>query len=80
MATMEFEQIRSEALALSKSDRAELAHDLIASLKRSGEPNDDVEWDTKFRTRVSRIDDRTAQFVTRLELKRILRQRGAPKS
>jgi hypothetical protein len=50
------ENVRSEALTLSESERAELAHDLVASL--DGPPDADAEalWEAEILHRLSEID------------------------
>jgi len=41
MASVALEQLRTKVLALSESERAELAHELVASLDGDAEPGAD---------------------------------------
>lgn len=69
------EKLRSEALNLSETERAELAYNLDVSL--DGPPDADVEkaWDTEILRRLSEIDAGTASLVDRKELRRRMRAR-----
>ena len=75
MGSPTLEKIRSEALDLSESERAELAHNLVASL--DGPPDPDVEkaWDTEILRRLAEIDSGTANLIDREEFSRRLRAR-----
>ncbi len=77
MASVALDQLRSKALELSEADRAELAHDLVASL--DGKPDLDVadQWEVEIIRRLKQIDDGTAKFVDRDEMKRRMRLRFA---
>ena len=79
MASVALDQLRSKALELSETDRAELAHDLVASL--DGKPDLDVadQWEAEIIRRLKQIDDGTAKFVDRAELKRRMRLRFVQK-
>ena len=79
MNSPEFNEVRSEALALSESDREALAHELIASLDGPADLNASDEWDPAIPRRVKRIDAGAVQFVDRVELKCRLRQHLASK-
>jgi putative addiction module component (TIGR02574 family) len=75
MASGILEKVRSEALTLSESERAELAHDLVASL--DGPPDADAEalWEAEILHRLSEIDSGTANLIDREELRRRMRTR-----
>lgn len=78
MSSVALDQVRSQALELSEADRAELAHDVVASL--DGDPNQEVadEWDAEILRRLNQIDDGAAELVDRAELKRRIRQHLTP--
>ena len=78
MASVALEQLRTKVLALSESERAELAHDLVISL--DGDPDAGVadEWDAEVMRRLDQIDAGTATFVNREEFKRLLRHHLKP--
>ena len=75
MASGILEKVRSEALTLSESERAELAHDLVASL--DGPPDADAEplWEGEILRRLSEIDSGTAKLIDREEFRRRMRTR-----
>ena len=75
MASGILEKVRSEALTLSESEGAELAHDLVASL--DGPPDADAEplWDAEILRRLSEIDSGTANLIDREEFRRRMRVR-----
>lgn len=75
MASGILERVRSEALTLSESERAELAHDLVASL--DGPPDADAEplWEAEILRRLSEIDSGTAKLIDREEFRRRMRTR-----
>ena len=75
MSTERLRRLRSEMLALSEAERAELAHDLIQSLD---EPRDDgVEdaWDREISRRIGEIDAGQAELVDRAEFRRRIRKK-----
>ena len=67
------ERVRAEALNLSESERAELAHNLVASL--DGPADDDVEgsWDKEIQRRLAEINSGTAVAIDRREFSRRIR-------
>lgn len=69
------EKVRSEALNLSESERAELAHNLVASLDGPSEPDVEKAWDAEILRRLSEIDSSTANLIDREEFSRRLRAR-----
>jgi len=68
------EQIRNQALALSESDRAELARDLLKSLDGPPDPDANNAWDAEIERRLKQIDEGTVQPMDREELRRRFRQ------
>ena len=75
MGSPTLEKIRSEALDLSESERAELAHNLVASLDGPPEPDVEKAWDTEILRRLAEIDSGTANLIDREEFSRRLRAR-----
>lgn len=75
MGSAALQQVRSKALELTESERAELAHDLVASL--DGEPDLDAAaaWDEELLRRLSQIDEGIAVTIDRAELVRRMRAR-----
>ena len=78
MATATLEQLRTKVLALSESERAELAHELISSLDGEAEVGAGDAWDAEILRRLDEIERGTAQFVSREEFKRRVRQHLKP--
>ncbi len=70
-------KIRAEALSLPDEERAELAHDLIASLDTPADADTSDAWDAEISRRVAEIDAGTAKLVDRAELRRLMEQRIA---
>jgi hypothetical protein len=77
MATTPFDQIRSRALALSQSERSELAHELLASLDEPGERDVADAWDAEIHRHLRH--DVSLRIVDRLEVKRMMRRHLPPK-
>ena len=75
MGSPALEKVRSEALRLSETERAELAHNLVTSL--DGPADSDVEqtWDAEITRRLAEIDTGTAELVDREELRRRMQAR-----
>lgn len=75
MSSPTLDKVRSEALRLSETDRAELAHSLVESL--DGPPDADAEsvWDAEILRRLAEIDSGTAELIDREELRRRMRAR-----
>jgi len=75
MGNTTLEKVRSEALSLPETERAELAYNLVVSL--DGPPDADVEkaWDVEIMRRLSEIDSDTANLIDRKEFSRRLRAR-----
>lgn len=56
MTTAQLNSIRSEALALSETERARLANDLVASLDGPADPDLAEAWDVEICKRISEIE------------------------
>ena len=78
MGSTNLNTLRSEALRLSESERAQLAHDLMVSLDEPGEPDAADAWDQEILRRLGQIDAGTATLIDRDELRRRMRARLAP--
>ena len=78
MASVALDQLRNKALELSETERAELAHDLVASLDGKPDPGAADAWDAEILRRLQQIDDGTIGSVDRVELRRRMRQQFAP--
>jgi putative addiction module component (TIGR02574 family) len=75
MGSPTLEKIRSEALSLPESERAELAHNLVASLDGPSEPDAEKAWDAEILRRLAEIDAGTADLIDRKEFGRRMRAR-----
>ena len=75
MAPETLERLRTQASALSLSERAALAHELIASL--DGVRDDGVEqaWDDEIVRRISQVDAGNATLLSRDEFRQKMRSR-----
>lgn len=79
MASPALNQLRSKALELTESERAELAHDLVASLDGTPDSGAADEWDAEIVLRLQQVQDGTAKSVDRTELQRRMRQQFSPR-
>ena len=75
MSAHTLEKIRSEALSLSESERADLAHSLVTSLDGPADRDAGAAWDVEIQRRLAEIDTGTAQLVDREEFRRRMRER-----
>ena len=75
MATEALERIRTEVLELTEAERAELAHDLIASLDEPRESGVEDAWDREILHRISLIDSGQAKLLDREEFRQKIRAR-----
>jgi putative addiction module component (TIGR02574 family) len=75
MSAHTLEKIRSEALNLSESERADLAHSLVTSLDGPADQGVEKAWDAEVRRRLAEIDSGTAQLIDREEFGRRMRER-----
>jgi len=75
MATDALERIRTEVLELTEAERAELAHDLIASLDEPRESGVEDAWDHEILRRISLIDSGQAKLLDRADFRQKMRER-----
>ena len=75
MSSEALEKLRSEALNLSEAERAELAHELVASLDGTIDSDAEEAWDAEIVRRLAEIDSGTAVLVDREEFRRRMRAR-----
>jgi putative addiction module component (TIGR02574 family) len=75
MGSSALEKVRAEALNLSETERADLAHNLVASL--DGPADSDVEkaWDAEILRRLPEIESGIANLIDREEFRRRMRAR-----
>ena len=69
------EKVRTEALSLPEAERAELAHNLVASLDGPADPDVETAWDVEILRRLAEIDAGTATLIDREEFRRRMRAR-----
>jgi len=69
------EKVRTEALSLPEAERAELAHNLVASLDGRADPDAKTAWDAEILRRLAEIDAGTANLIDREEFRRRMRAR-----
>jgi putative addiction module component (TIGR02574 family) len=58
------EELATQAIGLSATDRARLADLLLASLPDDGDPEIDAAWDQEIQSRVAAVDSGTARLVS----------------
>ena len=75
MGSRTLEKVRSEALSLTESERAELAHSLVVSLDGAVDADAEHAWDAEILRRLAEIDAGTARLIDRDELRRRMRAR-----
>jgi putative addiction module component (TIGR02574 family) len=75
MGSPTLEKVRSDALNLSRTERADLAQSLVASLDGPPDPDAESTWDAEILGRLAEIDSGTAELVDREELRRRMRAR-----
>ena len=73
MTAEPLKRLRSEILALSEAERAELAHDLIQSLDAPRDNGVEDAWDREISRRISEIDAGQAALVERAEFRKRIR-------
>ncbi len=77
MGTETLQRICNEALLLSESDRAELAHKLIKSLDGPADTDVADAWDKEIQRRLAEVDAGTAVLIDRDEFMRMAQARIA---
>lgn len=75
MATRELSVLREEALALNETERANLAHDLVASLDGPAEQDVADVWDKEIVRRIKEIDEGKALLLDASEVIAGIRKR-----
>lgn len=75
MSTDTMERLRSEALTLSETERAELAHDLIESLDAPADEGVGEAWNNEIVRRIAQIDSGQAKLLNRDEFRKKLQDR-----
>jgi putative addiction module component (TIGR02574 family) len=75
MATPAIDILRAKAFELPMSERAELAHDLLASLDGPADSDVSEAWEAEILRRLDQLDDGTAKLIDRAELSRRMRRR-----
>jgi len=75
MGSRALEKVRSQALNLSESERAELAHNLVASLDGPADSDAEKAWDAEILRRLAEIDSGTANLIDREEFRRRMQAR-----
>ncbi|MCG5531458.1 addiction module protein [Halorhodospira halochloris] len=75
MTAEPLQRLRSEALALTEAERAELAHDLIQSLDAPRDNGVEDAWDREISRRIGEINAGQAALVERSEFRRRIRER-----
>jgi putative addiction module component (TIGR02574 family) len=73
MGSPTLEKVRSEALNLPESERAELAHSLVVSLDGPADADVGLAWDAEILRRLAEIDSGTAKLIDREEFSRRMR-------
>jgi putative addiction module component (TIGR02574 family) len=75
MSSMILEQLRSQALELPETERAELAHDLVASLDGPPDVDASAEWEKELLRRLDQVEEGSATTVDRAEFTQTMRAR-----
>jgi len=75
MGSQTMERLRSLALDLTESERAELAHDLVKSLDGPPDVLASKEWETEILRRLDELEAGKAKVVDRKEFSRRMRER-----
>lgn len=75
MPVYKIEQLRSQVLNLSETERADLAHDLIKSLDAPVDEGVEDAWDREVVRRIAQIDAGQAGLLDREEFRKRLQDR-----
>jgi putative addiction module component (TIGR02574 family) len=75
MANQSLDAVKATALELPKADRAELAHDLVASLDGTPEADAIDHWDAELLRRLAEVKADTAVLHSRAEFRARLKER-----
>jgi putative addiction module component (TIGR02574 family) len=75
MAGSTLEKVRSEALRLNETERADLARSLVSSLDGPADADAESAWDAEILRRLAEVDAGTAELIDREELRQRMRAR-----
>jgi putative addiction module component (TIGR02574 family) len=75
MSNQTLDAVRSRALELSEAERAELAHDLVASLDGTADSDAIDQWDAELLRRLAEVKAGTATLHSRDEFRQRLKER-----
>lgn len=75
MARSNLDQLRDQAKALSAADRAELAHDLLATLDDAPDADATQAWEQELFVRLADVQQGTATTLSRAEVSERWQQR-----
>ena len=75
MTNQTLDSVRTTALELPEADRAELAHDLVASLDGTADADANDQWDVELLRRLAEVRAGTATLHSREEFRERLRKR-----
>ena len=67
--------LRTSVLRLPESERAELAHDLVASLDGNADADALDHWDAELLRRLAEVESGTADLLSREEFRARIRER-----
>ena len=75
MSSTTLEKLRTEALRLPETERAELARELVKSLDAPADNDAAEAWEKELLRRLAEIDGGTAKLIDREELRNRMRAR-----
>jgi putative addiction module component (TIGR02574 family) len=75
MSSETLEKLRSEALRLPETERAELAHELVKSLDAPADTDAAEAWEKELLRRLAEVDAGTAKLIDRNELRNRIQAR-----
>ena len=75
MATRELSVLRADALALNEAERANLAHDLVASLDGPADQDVADAWDKEIVRRINEVDSGNAVLLDAADVISDIRKR-----
>jgi putative addiction module component (TIGR02574 family) len=75
MSSETLEKLRSEALRLPETERAELAHELVKSLDAPADADAAEAWEKELLRRLAEVDAGTANLIDRNELRNRMQAR-----
>ncbi|NKC16007.1 MAG: addiction module component CHP02574 family protein [Gammaproteobacteria bacterium] len=75
MANQSLAAVKATAMDLPEDERAELAHDLVASLDGTPDPGAIDQWDAELLRRLAEVKAGTAELHSRAEFRERLKER-----